>query len=49
MGTIQVGAREGSERRRSLIQVVELNYADGRITCDRDQPVYINLLPPGAD
>jgi hypothetical protein len=46
MGTIQVGAREGSERRRSLIQVVELHYADGRITCNRDQPTYINLLPP---
>ena len=46
MGTIQVGARDGHERRRSLIQVVELKYADGRITCDRDQPTYINLLPP---
>jgi hypothetical protein len=46
MGTIQVGAKEGSTRRRSLIQVVELNYADGKITCDRDQPTYINLLSP---
>ena len=46
IGTIQVGSREGHERRRSSIQVVELKYADGRITCDRDQPTYINLLPP---
>jgi hypothetical protein len=49
MGTIQVGAKDGRERRRSLIQVVELNDADGRITCDRDAPTYINLLPPPMD
>jgi hypothetical protein len=49
MGTIQVGARDGHDRRRSVIQVVELHYADGRITCDRDQPTYISLLPPAAD
>ncbi|MBN1361685.1 MAG: family 43 glycosylhydrolase [Sedimentisphaerales bacterium] len=34
------------ETRRSSIQVVELQYADGTITCDRDKPTYINLLPP---
>ncbi len=37
---------DNTETRRSSIQVVELQYADGRITCDRDKPTYINLLPP---
>ena len=45
MGTIPVGAKEGYERRRSSIQVVELHYEEGKITCDRDQPTYISLLP----
>ena len=31
------------ETRRSSIQVAELKLVDGQITCDRDQPVYINL------
>ena len=31
--------------RRTLIQMAELKYKDGIITCDRDQPVYINLKP----
>ena len=34
------------ERRRSSIQVTELHYKDGRITCDRNKPTYIDLLPP---
>ena len=34
------------EKRRSSIQVVELKYLDGRITCDRDKPTYIDLQPP---
>ena len=29
--------------RRTLIQMAELKYKDGIITCDRDQVVYINL------
>lgn len=29
--------------RRSVIQLAELEYRDGVITCDRDQPVFINL------
>jgi hypothetical protein len=33
------------EKRRSSIQVAELIYQDGRITCNRDQPVRINLSP----
>lgn len=40
---------DNHETRRSSIQVVELQYADGTITCDRDKPTYINLLSPEAD
>jgi beta-xylosidase len=31
------------DSRRSSIQVVELEFKDGIISCDRDKPVYINL------
>jgi hypothetical protein len=34
---------DGTETRRSLIQVAELEYKDGVISTDRDKPVYINL------
>ena len=34
------------EKRRSSIQVVELEYKEGRIVCNRDKPTYINLKPP---
>ena len=44
-GTIRLTGN-GYELRRSLIQVVELHYVDGRITCDRDQPTSIQLLLP---
>ena len=30
-------------QRRSVIQVVELEYKDGELTCDRDKPTYIHL------
>ena len=33
------------ERRRSSIQVVELQYKDGWLACDRDEPAHILLLP----
>lgn len=36
------------EQRRSSIQVVELEYKDGRLTCDRNKPTYIRLLPTGG-
>jgi len=42
------GRRKGAsqtEQRRSSIQVVELKLKDGRLTCDRDEPTYINLTP----
>ena len=34
------------ETRRSSIQVAELEYRDGKITCDRNHPVFLNLVPP---
>lgn len=34
---------DNEETRRSLIQVAELTETNGIISCDRDQPVYINL------
>jgi hypothetical protein len=34
------------ENRRSSLQVAELKYTDGQITCDRDEPVFIHLTPP---
>jgi hypothetical protein len=37
--------RDGFEQRRSSIQVVELEYKDGWLACDRDKPTYIRLLP----
>jgi hypothetical protein len=36
------------DTKRSSMQVVELKYADGWLTCDRDAPTYIRLLPPPA-
>lgn len=37
------GLPDGTETRRSLIQIAELEYKDGIITADRDKPVYIKL------
>jgi hypothetical protein len=36
------------EQRRSSIQVVELEYKDGQLSCDRDRPTYILLSPPAS-
>jgi hypothetical protein len=38
--------KDGTEQRRSSIQVVELKFKDGWLTCDRDQPTQIMLPPP---
>jgi hypothetical protein len=35
--------------RRSSIQVAELQYKDGQLTCERNAPCAINLQPPGRD
>lgn len=37
---------DGVEQRRSSIQVVELIERDGIITCDRDAPTRVELIPP---
>lgn len=34
------------EKRRSSIQVAELEYVDGQIICNRDKPVMIHLIKP---
>ncbi len=33
------------EQRRTSIQVVELEYQDGALTCDRDKPTHMDLKP----
>jgi hypothetical protein len=38
--------KDGTEQRRSSIQVVELKLKDGWLTCSRDEPTHINLVPP---
>ncbi len=35
--------KDGYEQRRSSIQVTELHLQENRLTCDRDQPTYIDL------
>jgi|SRR5271165_1078384 len=45
-GTISPGDRDLAELRRSSIQVVELREHEGQLTCDRDAPTNIRLLPP---
>ena len=37
--------KDGTEQRRSSIQIVELHEQDGWLTCDRDEPTHILLLP----
>ncbi len=40
------GPGEGErDTRRSTLHVTELKYVDGSLTCDRNEPVYINLGP----
>lgn len=37
--------KDNYETRRTSIQVAELEYVDGKIFCNRNKPVYINLKP----
>lgn len=36
-------AKNSFEDKRSVIQLGELHYVNGEITCDKDEPVYIHL------
>jgi hypothetical protein len=45
-GTIKPGDKPATELRRSSIQVVELAEKDGVLSCDRDVPTHIRLVPP---
>lgn len=38
--------KDGYEQRRSSIQVVELEYENGELVCNRNKPTYIDLTPP---
>ena len=38
--------KDAYEQRRSSIQVTELHEEDGWLTCNRDEPTHIALLPP---
>ncbi|MCJ8165949.1 family 43 glycosylhydrolase [Pontibacter sp. E15-1] len=37
---------ESVAAKRSVIQVTELHYTDGQLTCDRDTPTYVHLKKP---
>jgi len=39
-------SKDTTEQRRSSIQVTELKSIDGWLTCDRNEPTHIALLPP---
>ena len=41
--------KDSAELRRSSIQVVEFKYENSRLTCDRDQPTHIRLVPSGGN
>ena len=38
--------KDTTEQRRSSIQVVELQFKEGWLACDRDEPTHIALAPP---
>jgi hypothetical protein len=48
-GTITPGDKASTQFRRSSIQVVELHENAGVITCDRDTPTHVGLVPPDSD
>ncbi|SDC10541.1 family 43 glycosylhydrolase [Niabella drilacis] len=43
--TDQPAAKNSFDDKRSVIQVAELKYSKGTLTCDRDEPVRIRLKP----
>jgi hypothetical protein len=45
-GTIKPEDKDSLDRRRSSIQVVELREKDGALSCDRDAPTFVELIPP---
>ena len=47
-GTIKPEDKPASETRRSSIQVVELVEKDGQLSCDRDAPTFVALVPPAG-
>jgi hypothetical protein len=47
-GTILASDKNSTNLRRSSVQVVELRENAGVITCDRDAPTYVDLIPPAG-
>ncbi len=45
-GTIKPEDKDSLDLRRSSIQVVELQEKDGVLSCDRDAPTFVDLVPP---
>ncbi len=45
-GRMPSAESRGVESRRSVVQVAELTFDDGRIRCNRDAPTRIRLRPP---
>jgi GH43 family beta-xylosidase len=43
------GPADTTDQRRSSIQLVELRHEDGRLTCDRDAPTYVQWAAPSTD
>lgn len=41
-------ASDPNSGRHTVLQVAELKYKDGRLTCDRDEPTYVRLAAPGG-
>jgi hypothetical protein len=37
-----------NSNRHTVLQIAELKYKDGQLTCDRNQPVHVWLAPPGG-
>ncbi|MDR1723280.1 MAG: hypothetical protein LBR84_04980, partial [Tannerella sp.] len=37
--------QDAGKGRNTHIQVAELEYKDGKITCDRNKDAYVNLIP----
>ena len=45
-GGADLDPKDPLSQRRTVIQVVELEYKDGHIVCDRNKPTYVDLQPP---
>lgn len=49
LGKENIDPNDPYAKRRAVIQVAELEYKDGKLSCDIDKPTYIQLLPKLED